>query len=151
MGKLNQIKAALSARLLTITEKAGYSLTLPEAHIYKFFDTQAHAAKELSKYPKIFIMTDGGELQREPSNSDWTEVSYILLGLLKSHAKESAPVEERISDFFEDVKRCIKLDYSLSGTVAEAWISAFTVDSTVLFPEAAFVARLTVRFRQVGI
>ena len=158
MSAANQVSAvrqALANTLTQITKANGYSLDLSSSNIYKVYTTDFMTNTKDALYPKVFVVTDSGKNDGEPSYAVMRELRFIIILVLKGDSTghvlgdPTTLLQDAITNFIDDVDRCLLKNQTLQGTVDQARVTDWTTDSGFTNPEGIGLLKvLTTRLTQ---
>jgi hypothetical protein len=142
MIELTQIREALKSVLTQVTPANGYVKTIAASRFYDLFDGNAVSRQNDDKFPKFFIGTESGKLEKLASRRVLHHVSFLIIVVVKTVPSVAATAREQIEDYIDDIDKVIQANDTLQDTVHDATVSEYQTDSGNLHPEGAAVIRV---------
>ena len=143
---MNNIRAALVAKIKIIQKANGYSMDIPDDHVFPVYDDKKIGDKSIASYPKVFVVADRGVRSNAMSGSFDQTLKYLVVFIHRINSK-TATVEETCAvteAFVEDLARMLRLNDTLGGVVQDASLELLSVDGGVTYPEGVAVCHISV-------
>ena len=144
MLNLSTIQANLITVMKLIKTAGGYATEIPDVNIYSEFTEDIVGQTDDADYPKLFVVLDQGIVGEGLSEEDVVEVSFMVIVVDKDlNGIGETPLSQKVANVIDDVKRALRLNDDLLGSVNHIRVTEFTTDAGYSHPEGVVVLRLS--------
>jgi len=144
---LTQIREALEYVLKRLKTTNGYSLDLPDDHIYRVHNAEFYNNTSDDAYPKAFIYLADQNYTDSPSRRV-ERMAYYTITLVLKELNDGSDLLTRIEHFTEDLADALDHYKTLGGCAVSARLTDMSTDQGVNYPEGVAVFTIEVRYHQ---
>jgi len=145
---LKDVRTGIITAVKRLKKINGYTIDLPDSHIYPVWKSDLAQNTDDELYPKCFIFSDKGKMRRLVAGQKERNFKFVVIVVVKKVAEsEKLEPSETAELIINDVETIFDKDDTLGGLVTDIQIVSFATDSGFCHPEGIAILDVEVEMK----